>query len=131
MIGVESYIKYLIALQPKIRSILGPPVWGDRVYYLDTKTPSTYPVNENQGYIRIPLTIDDSSEEARRRSLWGMLSETVLPKETLYVGTEVFGNGYECGYTTKDGFYEKAIGDTPTEAILKALLAQEGLEVKG
>jgi hypothetical protein len=149
----KKILDMMIALQPKFREVMGEwkpfdigydPNYGIGVVIEsdDNWVMFTFPDykgNDDTIYLsdnadrfvtRLPLTIDDSSKEARQRSLWGMLSETGMPNETLYIGTEVFGNGFECGYTTKDGFYEKAVGGTPTEAILRALCAQEGLEVK-
>ena len=61
--------------------------------------------------IRIPRTIDDSSEEARRRSLVGMLNQK---------GKEWIIARFNMEYLPFNNRF--------TEAILRALLAQEGIE---
>ena len=78
--------------------------------------------------IILPHTIDDSSEEARKRSLVGMLTyQWALSNPCPAAGVDSYGlllfddQGKE-----EIAYYE---GATPTEAIMKALCAQEGVEI--
>lgn len=71
-------------------------------------------------WVALPRTIDDSSEDAQRRSLMGMLK-----------GSFQFHNCIKAAefklYINK--WHKEAYkGATPTEAILRALCAQEGIE---
>jgi hypothetical protein len=77
---LQKQLPYLVALQPKFREVMGPVQPGDDYahpsdgYVIKQYTQEMF----DQGqilfgrYIRIPLTNNDSSEEARKRSLWGM-----------------------------------------------------------
>jgi hypothetical protein len=81
--------------------------------------------------IFIPRTIDDSSEEASKRSLIGMLD--VPPIITPIYNQLEDGNPTVCWELDwiNGNYTESAGGETITEAILRALLAQWGREVKG
>ena len=72
--------------------------------------------------VRIPRTIDDSSLEAQKRSLWGMVDWTRWRLETWYSGQVRLYDD------THDGTCDFA-RHSITEAILRALCAQEGVEV--
>lgn len=74
-------------------------------------------------YLRTPRTIDDSSEEAQKRSLWGMVDwEQWMVIHTLLNGMiEIVNRRFDVPLR---------IVATPTEAILKALLVQEGIEIR-
>jgi hypothetical protein len=69
--------------------------------------------------LKIPRTIDDSSPEASKRSLWGMTKYPI----SMYTSVN---NTWSCCQMYSTDIYK---GKTPTEAILKALIAQENLEV--
>jgi len=75
----------------------------------------------------LPRTIDDSSEEARKRSLWGMLDHTRFEVEDANNGLMwlMTKNNFDCWKPLVDG---KEL--TPTEALLRALAAQWGVEVE-
>ena len=142
-------LKYYIALQPKFREVMGGWQIGDHGYdpigesicvrFSDTFTRSfCFPSSgmfllDTSQVIRLPLTIDDSSEEARKRSLsgmikggWELLKHPSKDEEySLMVSPMSISN-----YDAKEGnnYFE---GYSSTECFLKALCAQEGLEVKG
>ncbi len=126
-------LKYLTALQPKIREAMGEWQIGYRFLfageesiqicatvddtgigwynYLDTyKTVS----KKAPSLIRVPLAIDDEHPE---RGLLGMLKHVseIYPMEGVWKITIWDDQTY--------------VGDTPTEALLKALAAQEGVEL--
>jgi hypothetical protein len=70
--------------------------------------------------IIIPLTIDDSSPEAQKRSLWGMVNWSLWSMQVYDTG-DVFirlRNSLNYSFDCK----------TLTEAILRALCSQEGME---
>lgn len=69
--------------------------------------------------VRIPRTIDDSSPEASKRSLIEMLDDA--GRHTI----EKDIDRYILNIEDREPWYE---GVTPTECILKALIAQEGIE---
>lgn len=74
---------------------------------------------ESHSYLRIPRTVDDSGEEARSRSLVGMLdgiARLTIDKEGALI--EVFD-----GVNNRDPQMIEG-GETTTEAILKALCVQ-------
>ena len=73
----------------------------------------------------IARTIDDSSPEARKRSLWGMVDWSRFDAEVLPNGKLWIANRSH-HVMEKSEFGAMLI---PTEAILRALLAQEGIEV--
>jgi hypothetical protein len=131
----------LLPLHIKLQGLY-PKDWlvGDEVSYRGMKTiisgitnlhvglelglnPRTWFSNDDLELIKIPRTIDDSSPEAQKRSLIGML----------------VGYSEVCWRTGKDGAYihnypedveggGKFIhGSSPTHAILLALMSQEGL----
>jgi len=119
---MKDLLKYYIALQPKFREVMGD-TWSymDRFYHPLYLLMSYHPdlhgdLPYDKGVIRVPLTIDDSSEEARKRSLWGMVDWNKY-------GAFVQINGMI--QITGVGF--ATIG-WPTEAILRALVAQWGVE---
>jgi hypothetical protein len=76
----------------------------------------------------IPRTIDDSSLEAQRRSLWEMLRGT----KTLYDYLDIeqgLGIQGDIGIgVSLSGGYKYFKGSSSTEVILRALCAQEGIE---
>ena len=114
--NADTLTKY-IALQGKFREA-GCKESNCNFTWVDTKI------------VFIPLTCDDSSEEAHERSLWGMVDGLVT------VGKQLFApNSYFCTIriTDEDGNYKKFItfkGATPTDALLAALIAQWNVEVK-
>jgi hypothetical protein len=83
--------------------------------------------NDDPALIRIPRTIDDSSPEASRRSLWGMLNGT----KTLcdyHKAEQGLGQQGEIDIGVgMNSEYKCFKGKTPTEAILKALCSQENI----
>lgn len=96
-------------------------MWRDDAPTINMFTPlSCYDVRRlRDDAVRLPLTIDDSSEEARGRSLWGMC---VGDKRLWKVGERHY---LAVNMTMRD--YYEAEGATPTHAILLALCAQEGI----
>ncbi len=155
---MKDLLKYYIALQPKIKEAMGDFKAGDRVWKhstifgeeIDSKIwpedkrseiviireqssiESYWHCNNEKGEerlltdqdmldttcYRLPLTIDQVNPG---RGLWGMLDWSKLNADIWSDGLMSFwGSGYE-GDTKKT---------TPTEAILKALCHQEGVEVK-
>jgi hypothetical protein len=73
--------------------------------------------------LRIPRTIDDSSEEVSKRSLERMLTmahRTTISSDGTAV-VELFHCGFDTGIRTIKA-------NSPTHAILLALCAQEGIE---
>jgi len=105
-----NLLKYYIALQPKFRDE-NPEIFA---FHSDKVCNSC---------IWIPRTIDDSSEEARKRSLWGMVEGRKKIKE--------LSSGVSLLMVWEDSNILEYEGNTPTEAMLKALVAQWGVEVKG
>lgn len=73
--------------------------------------------DEYENALRIPRTIDDSSEEERKRSLWGM------------VDWDLFHLGYAPNGLIKLVSENFTVQANPTEAILDALCAQEGVKI--
>ena len=69
----------------------------------------------NKDYLRLPLPIDRDNPE---RGLWGMVDGQWGKSIHEYKGEYRFSNGKVHGQ-----------GDTPTLALLKALAAQEGIEI--
>jgi len=111
---MKDLLKYYIALQPKFREA------GCNTSNTEWVWSEDYAVDKL--YITFtPRTIDDSSEEARKRSLWGMFD--VPPS----VSFNSFTNKYICSLWDKQPMLiDRFVGETLTEAILKALCAQEG-----
>jgi hypothetical protein len=115
-----------------IKKAMGEIRKGDRFLnpYIEEPTVETLAFSNQKGLdnlIRIPLTIDDSSPEASKRSLWGMLEGR--PKS---LSSDVYGEAYTRTNTVGIkhlNSYEEYVGSTPEEAILKALCHQEGVEV--
>ena len=80
-----------------------------------------------QHLLIVPRTIDDSSPEDQKRSLWGMLKWAICLNNNGKDGSEVCVVKNEGRTEIWDGEVSfKA--DTPTLAILRALCAQEGVE---
>lgn len=81
-------------------------------------------------FIRLPHTIDDSSEEARKRSLIGMVKYFIRLSVVSQGYFQIWVKDTPPGtiYDGSDNLY--FLGATPTEAILKALCHQEGVEVE-
>jgi hypothetical protein len=78
----------------------------------------------------IPKTIDDSSPEASKRSLWGMVDWERLanpPNNDNHKYIE--GHVYFGKLNIWMGGYNETGSLSPTEAILKALCVQEGIEI--
>jgi hypothetical protein len=128
---MKNLLKYLIPLQPMIKKAMGMIRTDEKVYNIKTDLYDFIPdfmiayASNHSDYIRIPLTIDDSSPEASRRSLLGMIEGFVNLHYNPYLKQWVI--------ELYDGFVLKKYStnaDTPTEAILKALCHQEGVEVK-
>lgn len=133
-------LDYHKALQPLYKRVMGEWQVGDRCYHefygegviVETKmfesiTPficiafvdRVHAFNPRDKEIfTIPLTIDDRSPEAFKRSFLGMVEGF----GGLYL---VPANNKWCCFGENFYFY----GDTPTLAILKALAVQEGVEV--
>lgn len=136
-------LKLYTALQPFFRErmgewpLLGDKAWdGKEIYVFARKrwngyrcTYEFYSVDGRSfetsrvDYLLIfPRTIDDSSPEAQKRSLWGMVdwnrwNIAVDGTNSITYIVNIIGKG---------GDIE---GATPTEAILRALCAQEGVEI--
>lgn len=126
-------LKLYIALQPLFRERMGEWQWWDKWYDPDD-TDYGYvmprqviefrkPDSDCHYYHRIPRTIDDSSPEAQKRSLWGMVNWNEFNFENLLDGS---GNVLAFQCKTNGDFSFKG---TPTEVILRALCAQEGVEI--
>lgn len=115
-------LKLYKALQPFFRERMGRiggydsiyPEGGPIMLYKDLRGDDSIMYCK---WIIIPRTIDDSSPEAQKRSLWGMLDW-----ENTYITT---GRKGEARLYSGAGFVAGAI----TEAILRTLCAQEGVEV--
>jgi hypothetical protein len=119
---------------PEFKKAMGPwqdgdryinPDYSSKVYvYCVICEESCDPHEDNA--IRIPLTIDDSSEEASKRSLIGMLD--VPPIITPIYNQLEDGNPIICWELDwiNGNYTESTGGETITEAILRALLAQWG-----
>lgn len=133
-------LKHYIALQPFFRERMGGLQDYDKAVFVEEPDKvHRYVSNSNVGVsmniaedydrlIRLPRTIDDSSEEDQKRSLAGMLNyQWALSNPCPAIGVDSYGlllfdnKGEE-----EIAYYE---GATPTEAILRALCAQEGVEV--
>jgi hypothetical protein len=116
-----------------IKKAMGRGQMGDRGFYngvicvIINDKDDTFRVDgktiKEEDMVFIPQIIDDSSPEASKRSLWGMLDWIE----------------YSLGFTENNGNIEiiKLHGERfdtgllpPTEAILKALCHQEGVGVK-
>jgi len=76
---------------------------------------------DNPDLLFLPRTIDDSSPEAQKRSLLGMMSGLVS------VENKGKGRGYYV-WVESGEVMQHFDGATSTEAILRALVAQEGVE---
>jgi hypothetical protein len=72
---------------------------------------------------RIPRTIDDNSPEARERSLWGMCDGIIAIEDSCRLKC------WQVRIDTDQGSIISGKGATPTEAILKVLCHQEGIEL--
>lgn len=116
----DETLKYYIALQPLFREKMGDWHCGDA--YVDEKFPTVIqyitPHHLQQelsmgSNIRIPKTIDDSNS---KRGLTGML-----------IGYFDLSSGWFCRTLTDKVTVYRA--DTPTLVILKALAAQEGVQI--
>lgn len=126
----EELLKLYTALQPFFRERMGEWQVGDRWKYPATDDIYTFDgcvSSVPDCAIRIPLTIDDSSPEAQARSLWGMCRDIICLNNN---GEDNF----EVCILLDDGRGEiwnerSHKGATPTEALLRALCAQEGVEV--
>ncbi len=131
---MKDLLKYLIPLQPKFRKVMGEWQDGDAYVVLNAQSkevrdkvfycsiPGEDPPYEWQKPIWIPRTIDDSSEEARRRSLLGMLDGFITLEKHYDIYRVI---------TLIDGNFRDYLGQTSTECYLKALCCQWGMEVKG
>lgn len=107
----EELLKLYTALQPLFRERMGK---------LDPLRDFTI-VDTPEGPIAIitPLTIDDSSPEAQNRSLLGMMSGLIS------IENKGKGRGYYVWIESGE-VMQHFDGATATEAILRALRAQEG-----
>jgi len=119
----DNELKMHIALQPFYLKFKGEWQTGDKVvdpendvYFVDTSVFSIFPSLKDSydDCIWIPRTIDTENPE---RGLWGMLKGI----KELYV----FGD--RCELTVDRGLIISKC-TTPTEAILKTLCEQEGVE---
>jgi hypothetical protein len=126
----QKLLDLYIKLQPKFRDVMGEWQYTDDRYCryhmkynadIPAGVCSVSPFCPSCKHILfIPRTIDNFSEEARKRSLWGMLNW----KRFLICPS--FRNG-DIWIKEKERAWE--VFGTPTEAILRALCAQEGVEV--
>jgi hypothetical protein len=128
-------LKYYVALQPFFRERMGE--WkphdkllyptGEIVYYTVWDGGKRW-VPTSGDIVWIPLTIDDSSEEARNRSLWGMVDWKMFKCDSpqwLSGDIKIYQWNEEVGL-----FSDKVCSwCSPTEAILKALCVQWEVEV--
>lgn len=129
---MKDLLKYYQALQPFLRERMGELQSEDDYYCLFYKNKfvcllcSVSPnANSCKHMVRIPRTIDDSSPEAQRRSLWGML-------DWKRVNMHLSERGDVCINTRLRADPLPVIwAAIPTEAILKALCAQWNVEVEG
>jgi hypothetical protein len=121
----EVLLPLYIALQPKFREVMGEwKLSNDQFCWPDTRYILLRRELQNaEGYLIIPRTIDDSSEEARKRSLWGMVdwkrySLHSHPNGKVWIEFE-------------DSKFDGPmwLGLTSTEAILKALCVQWEVEI--
>jgi diadenosine tetraphosphatase ApaH/serine/threonine PP2A family protein phosphatase len=129
----DDLLKYYVALQPKFREVMGnlrdSDDWkwseGDAVFreLPYARTVDIVKMCKDGKIIYLPRTIDDSSEEARKRSLVGML--TAISKYRVVL-TELTEGMWHCCLMGED---EQYVATTLSEAILKALCAQWEVEV--
>jgi hypothetical protein len=132
---MKDLLKYYVALQPKFKETMGKLEDYDKAVFIEeSDMVHRYVSNSNIGVsmciaedygrlIRIPRTIDDSSPEAQKRSLWGMVdwrrfNMHLSESGEVCINTRLLANPLPIIWAA-----------TPTEAILKALCAQEGAEV--
>lgn len=129
----ETLLPLFTALQPFFRERMGKLQYGDE-FIVDVGYGigmETFFYNNNwedqdlSDAICLPRTIDDSSEEAQKRSLWGMVDWSRFNFENLSDGS---GNVLMFEFKSQGDF---SFTGTPTEAILKALVAQEGVGAGG
>ena len=145
-------LKKLIALQPKFREVMGNRSIGDGVYDTDEHGRGIivgfndkYPMRVNfywfggryvseyvpgEETLCLPSACDDRSEEARKRSLWGMVdwTEDAIPLITLCPCPD---GKVDLSIDNGEGFQESYIHTDLTDALLSALIAQWGVEVEG
>lgn len=116
----EALLPLFQRLQPFFRERMGGWKRGDNYMvspYCMIWTVGNRPCShKSSAAIWLPRTIDDSSPEAQKRSLWGM----AVVVDCYYHNEEKEWRAYLL--SDKSGR-----GATPTEAILKALCQQEGV----
>jgi len=116
----DETLRYMVALQPKFLETMMEkdddqllfPGTGYIILRREFRDSASC-----KDYLIIPRTIDDSSDEARQRSLWGMVDWPKIWDST---------SEHSKLKLMLDLMFGKT---TPTLAILKALAAQEGVEV--
>jgi hypothetical protein len=131
-----------VALQPEIREAMGKWEYGDKGYsdlhdtfgaYIGETPFKLKLLQDIDGYkfadvedliIRLPLVCDDSSEEAHKRSLWGMVDWDLFSTLGVRDG-EMYIIGMNDRHTK--GFCTE--WQSPTDALLLALASQWGVEV--
>jgi hypothetical protein len=110
-----------------IKKAMGVRRKGDVLYCMRQET-FHYTHEQDCCDLLIPLTIDPVNPE---RGLWGMLEKVKLIDNTNYyleMRSTAFSDTVWVGYYDKNGKYFLKFTGTPTEAILKALCHQEGVE---
>jgi hypothetical protein len=127
---LTKLLPYYIALQPKFREVMGPYQIGDEYGYPGNPC-NNFVREEDLGRCRrlpkdtnvycLPRTIDDSSEEARKRSLVGMINGAITLRRNYAL------RDYNLIVATEHDV-KIFVADTPTLAILKALSAQWEVE---
>lgn len=118
-------LKYMIALQKKFREVMVDVRRGDMLCYAADRDPffvedwnSLEDIKSlREGLYIIPRTIDDYSDEARKRSLWGMVDWPKIWDST---------SEHSKLKLMLDLMFGKT---TPTLAILKALAEQWEVKV--
>jgi hypothetical protein len=118
--SMNHLLKYYIVLQPMIKKAMGEWKYRDVLYCMRQGT-FHYTHEQDCCDLLIPLTIDPVNPS---RGLWGVLDWT----KYAIGGTKNNGDIEILELADKEKYFSSGL-ITPTEAILKALCHQEGVEV--
>jgi len=132
----ETELKYLRVLQPFFKGKMGAWQVGDVCWHRggiihltdrEIYSDSAQEILAEPSTLRLPLPIDPVNPE---RGLWGMVEGNGKHLSN-HCGRE--NDPFRFSIEGKERWEEAKhfFGATPSEAILKALCAQEGLEVEG
>jgi hypothetical protein len=125
----------LQGLYEKVCGRLTSDNWKDKIYCMKCEEEREYAdcradcpsMCKCESRIRLPKTIDDSSPEAQKRSLIEMLERGTTVTKLLH-GAFTWGRSI-CIVEKSGEEPQRFDGATPTEAILRALCYQEGVEL--